>query len=406
MADPQLPLTDGYEPGRIEARIQTFEDFGIHRTGWPADDQTTKWLIGELANAGIAAESERFAFPRVEVRRAEVRVGSDRIEGVPLYDAGFTDMGGIDGEICEDTDDDPFGKIVLATSALRDAPEWADRELGDRVDELTSRGCVGLIVPRGDRDGAIILRNAHRIESPHALPVLQIARRDAGTLQSQIVIGGEVILEADGERLRSNATNVVATIEGTDPSLPPIGIVTPKSGWFTCAAERGGGIAVFLALAESLAAATPSRTVYLLASSGHELDYYGVRSYARVHRDHIAGAAAWLHLGASIGAREARAAVSASDDALNDLMLAAVENEALEPAQRRPPAPVGGGEAQVIGESGSRYVSFLGGHAYFHSPNDVVANAVDADHVARWARAARTVTEGLLALEDAPEQER
>ena len=401
-----LPLTAGYDPATIEARIQAFEDLGIHRTGWPADDQTTQWLIDELAAAGIAAEAERFQFPRVEVRRAEVRVGGDRIEGVPLHDAGFTDMGGIDGEICEDTDEDPFGKIVLATSVLRGDPAWADRQLGSRIDELTQRGCVGLIIPRGDRDGEIVLRNAHRIESPHVLPVLQIAPRHAPTLQSQIMIRGEVEFEADGERLRSNASNVIATVEGSDPDRSPIGIVTPKSGWFTCAAERGGGIAVFLALAESLGQASPPRTVHLLASSGHELDFYGVRSYGRVHRANVTGAAAWLHLGASIGAREPRPAVSASDDELNDLMLAAVDAEALEPAERRPPAPVGGGEAQVIGEIGGRYVSFLGGHAYFHSPNDVVAKAVEAAHVARWARAARTVIEGLLALEGPAGQDR
>jgi hypothetical protein len=399
VADPQLPLTPGYEPARIEARIQAFEDLGIHRTGWPADDQTTQWLIDELAAAGVESESERFSFPRVEVRRAEVRVGTDRIEGVPLYDAGFTDAGGLDGEICEDTDDDPFGKIVLATSALRDAPEWADRELGNRIDEFAQRGCLGLIVPRGDRDREIVLRNAHRIESPHVLPVLQIAPRDTATLQSQIVIGGEVDFEADGDRLRSNATNVLATIEGTDPDLSPIGIVTPKSGWFTCAAERGGGIAVFLALAESLAVNPLPRTVHLLASSGHELDFYGIRSYARTHRDHIAGAAGWLHLGASIGAREPRPAVAASDDALDELMIAAVEAQQLEPAVHRPPGPSQGGEALIISELKTRYVSFLGGHAYFHSPNDTVAKAVDADHIARWAHASRSVVDGLLTLE-------
>ena len=87
-----LPLTDGSDSARILERIQAFEDFGIHRTGWPADDATSQWLIDELAAAGVTSEAERFAFPRVEVRRAEVRVGSDRIEGVPLHDGGFTDQ--------------------------------------------------------------------------------------------------------------------------------------------------------------------------------------------------------------------------------------------------------------------------------------------------------------------------
>ena len=251
MASAELPLTAGYESARIEARIQAFEDFGIHRTGWPADDATTDWLIEELATAGIEAEAERFSFPRVEVRPAAVVVGNDRIEGVPLYDGGFTEARGIDGELCEDDDEDVFGKIVLAASVLRNAPEWAETEVPARIEELTDRGCVGLIIPRGDRDREIVLRNASRIDSPYSLPVLQIAPRDAGSLQAHIMIRGEVVLEADGDRLRSDASNVVATLTGADRDLPPIGIVTPKSGWYTCAAERGGGIAIFLALAES-----------------------------------------------------------------------------------------------------------------------------------------------------------
>ncbi|MDA0350887.1 MAG: M28 family peptidase [Chloroflexi bacterium] len=402
MPDPALAPTEGYTPARILQRIQTYEDLGIHHTGWPADDATSAWLIEELAAAGVTAAADRFAFPRVEVRRAEVRVGRDRIEGVPLHDGGFTDHGGIDGELCEDDDDDVFGKIVLATSALRGLPDWTDPALGARFEELLDRGCLGLILPRGDRDRQIVLRNAHAIDRPHHLPVLQIAPRDVPALQAQIMIRGEVVLEADGERLRSNATNVLATIEGSDPSLSPLGIVTPKSGWYTCSAERGGGIAIFLALAESLGHAQRQgqlpRTVHLLASSGHELDFYGARAYARTHRANIADAAAWLHLGASIGAREPRAAAASSDDALNAVLTAALATEEIALAEHRAPGPALGGEALVISDLGTRYVSFLGGHAYFHSPSDTVANAVDADAVARWARSSLQVFNAMLEL--------
>ena len=400
MADVELSRTDGYDPARIEERIRRFESLGIHRTGWPADDQTSKWLVDELATAGVTSEIERFQFPRVEYRNASITVDSNRIEGVPLYDAGFTDYGGIDGEFCEDTDPDTFGKIVVATSAERGLPEWSGVAISDRVDELAEQGAVGLVIPHGDRDGQIVLRNAHRIEHPHALPVLQIAPRDSRPLKSALVIGGEGVLEVDGERLRSNATNVIATIEGSDAEAEPIGIVTPKSGWYGCAAERGGGIAIFLALAESLAAlGTPPRTIHLLASSGHELDFAGIRAYARVHRERITGAAAWLHLGASIGAREEPRPVTAtSDDGLHELTAAAVAAAEVEPALVREPGPSVGGEALIISELDTRYVSFLGGHAYFHSPSDTVDQAFDAEHVARWADASRDVVAGMLAL--------
>lgn len=36
-----LALTAGYDSTHIKARIQAFEDFGIHRTGGPGDDQTS-----------------------------------------------------------------------------------------------------------------------------------------------------------------------------------------------------------------------------------------------------------------------------------------------------------------------------------------------------------------------------
>ena len=400
MSEIELPLTDGYTAARIEERVRRFESLGIHRTGWPGDDQTSKWLIAELAGAGVTAESERFQFPRVEYRRASITIAGERIDGVPLYDAGFTDYGGIDGELCEDTDSDIFGKIVVATSTERGVPEWNGVAISERLEELAQQGAVGVVIPHGDRDGQIVLRNAHRIEHPHVLPVLQVAPRETRSLKAALVIGGEGVLEIDGERLRSNASNVIATIAGKEPDAAPIGIVTPKSGWYTCAAERGGGIAIFLALAESLAAmGTPPRTVHLLASSGHELDFAGIRAYARVHRAHIAEAAAWLHLGASIGAREEPRPVTATSDAvLHELTAAAVAAAGVAPAAVREPGPSIGGEAVIISELDTRYVSFLGGHAYFHSPSDTVDQAFDAEHVARWALASRDVVAGMLAL--------
>ncbi len=394
-----LPLTPGYSARRIEERIRAFEEMGVHRTGWPADDQASRWLLGELRRAGITAERDRFAFPRVEYRGARLTIADRQIEGVPLYDAEFTEYGGISGELCESGDADPFGKIVVAPGGTG-AAEWRGPALAQRIADLASRGAVGVVLPQGDRDGQIALRNAVHLDRPHTLPALQIAARDGRALRTTIMIGAEGILEVDGERLRSTATNVTATIAGTDPEADAIGIVTPKSGWYACAAERGGGIAIWLALAESLiASGAPRRTVHLLASSGHELDFWGIRSYARVHRERLADAAAWLHLGASLGASEgAGPIVAASDRGLAELAAGAVAHAEIEGVTEREPGPAAGGEARILSEAGTSYVSFLGPHAYFHSAGDTFDRAVDAGLAARWALAAREVLEGLLRL--------
>jgi hypothetical protein len=38
------------------------------------------------------------------------------------------------------------------------------------------------------------------------------------------------------------AVNVVADVRGTDPSLAPVCVMMPRSGWHANASERGGGL--------------------------------------------------------------------------------------------------------------------------------------------------------------------
>ena len=48
--------------------------------------------------------------------------------------------------------------------------------------------------------------------------------------------------------------------------------MTPRSGWYSCASERGGGIACWLELMRTLNGRAP-RDVLFVASSGHELGH-------------------------------------------------------------------------------------------------------------------------------------
>ncbi len=399
-------MPDGFYPATIEARIRAYEGFGVHRTGWPADDATSGWLIDELRAVGVDASHDRFTFPRVETRQTRLTWGQgpgEHAEGVAMYDGGFTDFGGIDGELIGDETDDPFGKIVVFTSALADAatgnpPRGADETFG----ALAQAGALGAVVPTGDGD-SIRLRNAEYIERPFALPVLQVAPSAIRDLAAAMLVGVEGVLEVDGERLESSATNVIATIEGSDPEAAPLVVMTPKSGWFTCAAERGGGIAIWLALAEHLAASTPRRTVHLLASSGHELHHQGLSHWLRSNTAVARHAVTTLHLGASIGARYPVGRFGANSEAWHNFARSALADEEidLEAVSALPAGSPGGGEARNIDEVGGRFVSFLGGHRYFHMPEDTVDNAVDAASIARWARAARTVVDAAQAQPEA-----
>ena len=149
----------------IEARIRAFEGFGIHRTGWPGDDATSDWLAEELRSVDVNAEIQRFAFPRVETRQTRLTWGSgprERADGIPMYDGGFTDFGGIGGELVADDADDPFGKIIVFTSALGSGADdnptrGADETFGD----LAQAGAVGAVVPTG-KGSSVRLRGLTR----------------------------------------------------------------------------------------------------------------------------------------------------------------------------------------------------------------------------------------------------
>lgn len=384
-------MTDGFELPTIERRIRAYESFGIHRTGWPGDDEAAAWMRDELATAGIDAELERFAFPRVELRAARLTWPDGSADGVPLYDGGFTPPGGIDGTLVEAGSDDLFGNIAVAAE---NDPAFVQRAVYERVEELEEAGAVALILPRADPDGDIAVLNAQRIDTPFALPVLQLGTSDARTLGSAVFLGYEATVAIEGERLQSRATNVVATLPGADAQAAPVGIMTPRSGWFTCASERGGGIAILLALAEALMGMPDRRrTVHLVASSGHELNHYGLGAYLAARPGSESEAVAWLHLGANIGASTGpvRAeSVDASLHALAESSLAAAGVERYEMIEVR------GGEASNIDRAGGRYISFRGGNDFFHSPNDVFDRASDASLVAAAGRAALLIVEQWL----------
>ena len=397
-------MPDGFDPATIEARIRAYEGFGIHRTGWPGDDQTSEWLIDELTSMGVEAASERFSFPRVVTRRARVSWGSgvrDYADGVPRYDGGFTKPDGVSGEFVGGGGNDPRGKIVVMTSAASDAAVGQPHAATERFGALAEAGAVGAVVSTGT-DSSIRLSNAESIERPFNLPVLQVAPDDIRDLAAAMSMGAVGVLEIDGERLPSSAANVVATVPGSDPNAEPLAIITSKSGWFTCAGERGGGVAIWLALAEHLAAAPPRHTVHLLASSAHELHHRGLAHWLSSRTALVRSAVLTFHLGASIGARHGLAEFGASDElwhraARDALAGAGVDLDTVAPL---PIGSHGGGEARNIDELGGRFVSFLGDHRYFHMPEDTVDRAVDAAAIARWARAARTIVNVALGRPD------
>ena len=364
---------------RIAQIISEFDSQGWHRTGTPVDHESAHWLADKAREVGVAADLETFGLSRVDPRECWLEVGGNRIPGLPMFDGAFTSSGGIRGCI------GPLGsdaEIGLGR-VTRGGPE--NRELDDARKSGGHRGLVA--VTAGDRPGLMPM-NAAAFPKSFGTPVLQVARETEERLIEYARLGMEATLTVSVERTESESFNVVGRVEGTEPGLAPLIVMTPRSGWWQCASERGGGIACWLELMRVVSEAEPRRDVIFVATSAHELGLMGVYDFMGRRPGIETEAFAWLHFGANIGgALDPSARFSATDRDLETMTAAALERYNDNPAEAVPEGTTVGAESQVIAGLGGRVTAMVGGNPLFHLELDRWPDAVDVDAVAGFAAA-------------------
>ncbi|HMJ86466.1 MAG TPA: hypothetical protein VK504_24985 [Vicinamibacterales bacterium] len=372
---------------RVAQIVSAFARQGIHRTGTEVDRMSAEWLAGEVRDAGLTPTLEPFALSRVEPIAAALTVRGRQIPGVPLFDAAFTGAAGIEGRF------GPVGADVelgLAESAPNAA---AAGTLGDA--RRTSRHKAMVCVTRGGRPG-LCPSNADAFLKPFGPPVLQVSSEEGRFLEESAREGAAVHLVAHVARKPVEALNVTARLAGADRSLPPLVVMTPRSGWWTCASERGGGIACWLELMRELKTGPLARDVVFVASSGHELGHLGINAFVDKRPGIVARSAGWMHFGANIGAaQDPGNTVQASDDSFEKLLADDMIAAGLAVTRRVPRGTVPGGEAEVVHRGGGRYVSMIGRNALFHNPADRGPEAIDPNVISSFAdvfvRVARSI---------------
>jgi hypothetical protein len=385
---------------RIARMIGEYGDQGFHRTGSDVDRRSGDWLYEEVRRIGLTPARESFELNRIDPGACHLEVANRRVEGLPLFDGAFTDGRGINGRLGPLNSDAEIGLVEAAPNTA------AAGALGDARRQHRHRGLV--CVTRGGRPG-LCPSNADFFLKPYGPPVLQVSSEESSFLSAHAEQWAAVTLLASVRRRTATAFNVTARIAGKNPSLPPLVVMTPRSGWYACASERGGGIACWLELMRTLAA-SPPRDVIFVASSGHELGHLGIDAFVERRPTMVASSVGWIHLGANIGAAfpartitqplqvtpEQRHAtpvmspgttIQASDDEFEALLAGAMTAVDLRIGRRNPRGAVPGGEAEVVHRGGGRYVSVIGSNALFHNPADRGPDVVNAGEIARFVRA-------------------
>jgi hypothetical protein len=364
---------------RIGSVIRAYEEQGFHRTGTAVDEISGTWLADEVRQIGLEPRLEEFSLSRVDPIEAALVVNNRRIAGLPLFDGAFTDSAGIVGLLGQLNSDASIG---LAEAAPNAAGVGA---LGEARRQNRHRAIVA--VTCGARPG-FCPSNADSFLRPFGPPVLQVASEEGPFLAECAREGSSVLLTAHVARIQAQAFNVVTVVSGADKSLAPLVVMTPRSGWWWCASERGGGLACWLEIMRAMCDARPARDVIFVASSGHELGHLGLDSFIERRPGLVPAARTWVHLGANIGAAQGPGNIlQASDDEMDAMMAGAMTGGGLRIDRRQPRGAVPLGEAGNVHRGGGRYISIIGNNDLFHNMSDRGADTVDLNVIERFATA-------------------
>ncbi len=389
---------DPFAPDRLMAAVRTYFGFGVHRTAHPGDRRTSDWLAERFRALGLQTSAQTWRLRQFFLDEASIEDSQGRIHAFPIWLPRATGSAGVRARLALVDASTPATRLAGTIAWLepdgtgapaRQALEWRALEAGPAaiVFATNDRGGTGLLVAQ----------NAERryVEVERPVPTLTFGAADAERLRASV--GRDVTLRLTGRMDEAaTAVNVLGRlIRRADADW--IVVSTPSSGWFTCAGERGPGVAALLALAEWASARRGNLNYLFVANSGHELDYLGARL---LHDAHLAPppekTRAWLHLGASIATppwREVDGVLRPTDRVTTGTLQAAPELAAVMRSAfadlpvYRLSTDTRIGEFRDLVEHGYRGLGIVGGsNPWFHVERDD-PSAVSADTLAAVVRA-------------------
>ncbi len=331
----------------IATALAEYDALGEPRCGTDDDAATATWLRNAARAAGAEAWFEEWELDRILPGQAELALAEGVIPGLPLFDAPPGNVTGTLG---------PIGSTA-EIGWLRVDPGGASlpgQEIARLRAETTHKA---LVLATGS--GSLAPLNAPRFPDSFGPPVLQVA----GEAAAHLAKGGHATLHSRYDWQAATSTNVQATVPGAPEWL----VLTPRTSWFTCTAERGGGIAIWLDLLRRGAAG------HFLASGGHELGHLGLK---HALRHGMLKAPIVLHLGANLGCAGSATLHVRSHDPVLARRLGALLVAVGYPEQSlniAPPGPVNG-EAHELAAAGIPFASLIGSNPLFHSREDRLAN--------------------------------
>jgi len=362
--------------------VVTYSGFGHHRTATDGEEKTTDWMERRLSDRGLEVDSQTFPQETYSVTRTSLAVADNEFDCFPLWPPTWTDRGPIRGRLVttETGRGTAKGSVVLIRPSFSYGGAPFSHDGGDAIVHAAAEsGTVAAVVTGNGPSDGIHAYNTPEETPRWPIPVVLTPKRNEAALVSAAEDHAEVsLLVAGFDVPQAQPRNLIGRLDRGDDVIV---ISTPKSGWFTCAGERGPGIALFLAMAR-WASERDSRVSYVFdANTGHETGYSGIRRFLEGPAPPPDRTLAWIHLGATIAtwgwqdtpgglvkrARPEEHLVVCSSEELRPVLTTALAGL----SGLHPRVGWGLGEMGAVIQAGYRGFGINGGpYRYFHTPED------------------------------------
>lgn len=254
--------------------VQAYAALGDHRTGTPVDHATLAWFATELGTRGARVDQVPYQFERY-VAQCRLTANAADVDALPLYYAAVGTVHSSRLHVAE-----------LAVNASLPGNSIAP-QLDAVIAHAQRSGADAAILATTGADGRLVALNRAPVLGSGYPTVLVPGSALPMLRQAAVHLDLDVRLEP------SESATVIGHL-GPGDAASPVVVATPLSGWFRCAGERGTGIAITLQLATALAERWP---VMVVGTTGHELQYLGLRCFLAAHALHPA---AVIFLGADL----------------------------------------------------------------------------------------------------------
>jgi hypothetical protein len=282
-----------------------YSTLGDHRTATPTDQVTAIWIQNRLKQAGYTVQTQEWTTRQFYPLRTEIIIDrTQKIDAFPVWWPKPTMPQGIEAQMTNDINS-VNGKIYLLIN-VTPATFSVTSSLATKIYTAYNYGAVAVVVVTYFNGTDTIASNEfiglnaiQATQDEWPIPVVSAMAKDQQSLDAAILNQSYVRVVSTGiYDDQAEARNVIGTLNRGPGSKVKV-VSTPYSGWFTCAGERGAGVAIFLGLAEWAAQNTFDTTWIFTATSGHEIGGLGVKYYlASTIAPVPSETFSWAHLGA------------------------------------------------------------------------------------------------------------